>query len=103
MFTLIHRLSLTCNRHSVIMSSELRTIILLGFSFFLIFTSIQTGSMIQETVVQSIAKDYNIQWKGYYSLCIIYTVLSLSNWMAPSTVSLIGCKSSMIAGALTYV
>lgn len=84
------------------MSRELWTISLLGFSFFLIFTSFQTGSMIQQTVVKSIAKDYDIQWNGYTSLCVIYTVFSLSNWMAPSTVSLIGSKASMIVGASTY-
>ena len=84
------------------MARELATVILLGFSFFLIFTSFQTGSMIQQTVVRSIAKEYGIQWNGYISLCVIYAVFSLSNWIAPSTVSLIGVKASMIAGATTY-
>lgn len=83
-------------------SRELWTIILLGFCFFLIFTSFQTGSMIQQTVAKSIAKDYNIQWNGYTSLCIIYAVFSLSNWIAPSTVSLVGSKASMIVAASTY-
>ena len=85
-----------------LVSRELCTISLLGFSFFLVFTSFQTGSMIQQTVVKSVAKQYGIQWNGYISLCVIYAVFSLSNWIAPSTVSLIGCKASMIAGASTY-
>ena len=85
------------------MSSELVTVILLGVSFFLVITPFQTGSMIQQVVTDSISKeDPNIKWNGYYSLCIIYFVFSLSNWIAPSTVSLIGCKWSMVFGALTY-
>jgi len=85
------------------MSRELINIILLGLSFFLIITPFQTGSQIQQVVVKSIAQQYNIHWNGYYSLCIIYLVFSLSNWLAPSTVSFLGPKVSMIIGGSTYV
>ena len=85
------------------MSSELVTVVLLGVSFFLVITPFQTGSMIQQVVTDSISQDYpDIKWNGYYSLCIIYFVFSMSNWIAPSTVSFIGCKWSMVFGALTY-
>jgi len=88
------------------MASELMTIVLLGVSFFLVITPFQTGCMIQKVVVDSIIHESNVitdsNWNGYYSLCIIYFVFSMSNWIAPSTVSLLGCKWSMFFGGLTY-
>ena len=84
------------------MDRELKSIVLLGLSFLLVFTSFQTGTMIQQIVTKSIAKQYGIEWNGYVSLCIIYAVFSISNWIAPSTVSLLGAKWSMVLGASTY-
>lgn len=84
------------------MDRELKSIILLGISFLFVFTSFQTGTMIQKIVTKSITQEYGFEWDGYASLCIIYAVFSISNWIAPSTVAFFGAKWSMIIGASTY-
>ncbi|XP_074597121.1 UNC93-like protein MFSD11 isoform X2 [Brevipalpus obovatus] len=89
------------------MDRGLFNIILMGISFLLIFTAFQTGAIIQKNVVQAINSEYNKAWNGkewnaYNSLAILYAVFSLANWIAPSTVALLGPKVSMILSALTY-
>jgi len=39
----------------------------------------------------------------YFSLSLIYVVFSVSNWVAPSIVVLIGAKLSMFFGSLLYL
>ena len=56
------------------------------------------------TVVKSINKnhpEYNAD--GYVSMSIIYAVLSLANWFAPSFVNYFGPRFSMIVSAVTYM
>ncbi|RWS30849.1 UNC93-like protein MFSD11-like protein [Leptotrombidium deliense] len=88
------------------MDTALYNVILLGLSFFLVFTSFQTGGMIQNAVIDGVndeyEKEWGTPWKGYYSFFIIYGVLSVANWIAPSVVAVIGPKIAMIAGAATY-
>lgn len=38
----------------------------------------------------------------YFSLCIIYVVFSLGNWIAPPVVDAIGPKITMLIGAVMY-
>lgn len=79
-------------------------ILLVGFAFTLIFTAFQTMSMIEQTLIQSIKKDDpNFHGSGYYSLAIIYATFALANWIAPSSIAVIGAKWSMFTGAITYL
>lgn len=58
----------------------------------------------QKTLIDSIHKeDESFDADGYISLAIIYAVLSVCNWGAPSTISIIGPKFSMLIGAVTYL
>ncbi|XP_039261374.1 UNC93-like protein MFSD11 isoform X2 [Styela clava] len=78
-------------------------VLLLGFTFMLVFTGFQTCGMVEQTVLESykqIHPDFN--GVGYTSLAIIYTVFAVANWVAPSIVSIIGPKYSMIISAVTY-
>ncbi|CAG2101577.1 unnamed protein product [Medioppia subpectinata] len=78
-------------------------VMLLGLAFMLIFTAFQTGGMIQQTVVNSIhSRDNSYTANGYTSLCIIYAVMAVANWIAPSVVVITGPKLAMVFGGATY-
>ncbi|XP_064600722.1 UNC93-like protein MFSD11 [Liolophura sinensis] len=77
-------------------------IIVLGVAFMLVFTAFQTASMAEESVLQSAQVNSSFTGDGYTSLAIIYSMFSLSNWAAPSILSLIGPKLCMIVGAVMY-
>ena len=78
-------------------------VLVLGLSFMFLFTSFQTGGMIQGTVVKSIEKeDSNYKANGSVSIAIIYAVLALMNWIAPAIVTFFGPRLSMIISGLTY-
>lgn len=82
---------------------RLYNVIVLGFSFMLVFTAFQTNGIIEQTIIKSIQKDDpSFQGDGYTSLAIIYASFAAANWAAPSIVSLIGNKIAMIAGAAAY-
>ena len=91
-------------------NEKIYNVLLLSFSFMLVFTGFQTCGMVEQTVLNSYindTKDINGQptyhGDGYTSLAIIYTVFAFSNWLAPSIVSIIGSKYSMMIGAVAYV
>ncbi|XP_015788544.1 UNC93-like protein MFSD11 [Tetranychus urticae] len=89
------------------MDKHFFNILILGFSFLLLFTAFQTGGMIQETVVKGVNQEYAKQWNGhswsgYTSLSIVYLVFSIANWIAPSIVAIFGPKTSMIMAAVIY-
>lgn len=80
-------------------------VLLLGLSFMLVFTAFQTWGNIQKTMIESIKTDHE-DFKAanaYYSLAIIYIFLAVFNWTAPSVISVIGAKFSMIVGGITYL
>ncbi|XP_002732131.1 UNC93-like protein MFSD11 [Saccoglossus kowalevskii] len=87
---------------------RLVNVIILGFAFMFLFTAFQTSSMISETVLKSYNTEYHnktdttFRGSGYTSLAIIYSVFAASNWVAPSVVSVIGPKKSMLAGGVMY-
>ncbi|KAI2804911.1 DUF895 domain membrane protein [Blomia tropicalis] len=79
-------------------------VLILGLSFMLLFTSFQTGGMIQGAVVQSLKKyDSNYHADGFISMCIVYAVLAIANWFAPAVVNYLGPRVSMILSGLTYI
>nr|CAB3263792.1 UNC93-like protein MFSD11 [Phallusia mammillata] len=83
-------------------------VIVLGFSFMFMFTGFQTCGMIEQTVLNSYinetTKDGHVTFhgNGYTSLAVIYIVFAFANWIAPSVVSILGPKYSMVAGGITY-
>ncbi|XP_071797565.1 UNC93-like protein MFSD11 [Asterias amurensis] len=84
----------------------LYNVIVMGFSFMFLFTAFQTSSGIEQTVIESIDYDNKTSehfgGSGYYSQAIIYGVFAFSNWLAPSVVSLIGPRVTMLVSALVY-
>ena len=89
-------------------SVKLFNVFFLGASFLLMFTGFQTCGMISQTVLNSYIKETSVnntatfEGSGYTSLAIIYSVFACANWLAPSVVSVIGPKYSMMVGGLTY-
>lgn len=78
-------------------------VIVLGLAFMFVFTAFQTGSMIQKVVIKSIKKQKpSYHGEGYTSLAVIYAVLAVCNWLAPSVITYTGPKFAMIIGAVTY-
>lgn len=76
---------------------------ILGLAFMLIFTAFQTMGNIQQTVIDSITQDDpSFIGNGFTSLAIIYAVFALSNWIAPSIITVIGPKYTMVIGAFFY-
>ncbi|XP_022666487.1 UNC93-like protein MFSD11 isoform X2 [Varroa destructor] len=85
-------------------SVRMFNVILIGFTFMLVFTAFQTGGLIQQTVLKSIQNETNGEYTGdgYWSFCIIYAVFAVSNWIAPSIIALMSPRVSMLVGAITY-
>ena len=93
-----------CNRN-------LYNVIALGVVFLLIFTAFQTTSILQVTALKNAFNDTNTtspamahlqQNLGYYTLCIIYGMLAISNWIAPSIIVLLGNRLTMFISAALY-
>uniref|UniRef100_H2YJY7 UNC93-like protein MFSD11 n=1 Tax=Ciona savignyi TaxID=51511 RepID=H2YJY7_CIOSA len=89
-------------------SLKFYNVIVLGFAFMLMFTGFQTCGMVEQTVLKSYRNDSIVNGTvtyngdGYTSLAIIYVVFAFANWLAPSVVSVLGNKFSMVAGGITY-
>lgn len=77
---------------------------ILGLGFMFVFTSFFTVSNIEKTVLKSIEKDDpSFTGDGYTSLCIIYGVFALCNWLAPAIIGAIGSRKSIYLGSTCYV
>ncbi|XP_027237310.1 UNC93-like protein MFSD11 [Penaeus vannamei] len=80
------------------------SVVVLGVAFMFIFTSFQTQGNMQQVVIKSIQRDdSNFKGSGYISLAVIYAVFATFNWLAPSCLSFLGPKLTMIVGGVTYV
>uniref|UniRef100_A0A2L2Y784 UNC93-like protein MFSD11 n=1 Tax=Parasteatoda tepidariorum TaxID=114398 RepID=A0A2L2Y784_PARTP len=78
-------------------------VLIMGFAFMLVFTAFQTCGMIENIVIKSMNKQYtNYDGDGYISLAIVYAVFAISNWIAPSIISILGAKISMLIGGFCY-
>ncbi|XP_049940982.1 UNC93-like protein MFSD11 [Schistocerca serialis cubense] len=78
-------------------------VVVLGLGFMFAFTAFQTIGNIEKTILDSIhGDDPSFSGDGYSSLAILYAVLSLSNWLTPSIISVTGPRLAMDVGALTY-
>ncbi|XP_047485284.1 UNC93-like protein MFSD11 [Penaeus chinensis] len=80
------------------------SVLVLGVAFMFIFTSFQTQGNMQQVVIKSIQQDDpGFRGSGYISLAVIYAVFATFNWLAPSCLSFLGPKLTMIVGGVTYV
>lgn len=86
------------------MDRNLYNIVLLGICFMLVFAAFQTMGNIEKIILDSIKfDDPSFTANGYVSLSIIYTVFSLSNWLVPSVITILGPKTSLFIGGIAYV
>ncbi|KRX86792.1 UNC93-like protein MFSD11, partial [Trichinella pseudospiralis] len=79
----------------------------LGFGFYFILTAFQSCSVIEVAILHSAeaqnATSHAIdKHAGYYSLTIIYAVLTLCNLFIPPVVQKLSAKWSMVIGGVTY-
>ncbi len=84
-------------------------VFLLGLAFLLVFTAFQTMSNIQTVILDSATDEDSEGFvddrdvgDGFIALCIIYGVSAVCNWFAPSIMTVIGLKFTMIFGAVWY-
>ncbi|KAK5583579.1 hypothetical protein RB653_005176 [Dictyostelium firmibasis] len=68
-------------------------IIILGLSFCILFSAFSPTQILQTTINQNL---------GYYTLAVLYSSLSISNFLSPFIVSKFGEKLSLIIGTLSY-
>lgn len=76
-------------------------VVILGVGFLFIFTAFTTCGNVEQTVVKSL-RNSTFYGSGYHSLGIIYGVFSFSNLLAPTIVTIIGPKMTMILSGLMY-
>uniref|UniRef100_A0A914XAM8 UNC93-like protein MFSD11 n=1 Tax=Plectus sambesii TaxID=2011161 RepID=A0A914XAM8_9BILA len=76
----------------------------LGVGFLLLFTGFSTHGFIGETILYSVSTNSGAidAHAGYYSLAIVYAAFTLSNFLAPAVIAIIGPKWSMTLGSATY-
>ncbi|KAK9891515.1 hypothetical protein WA026_014751 [Henosepilachna vigintioctopunctata] len=83
---------------------RLFNVIGVGLAFMLTFMAFQTMGNIEATILKNVNHDDpSFTGSGYTSLAIIYACLSISNWISPSVISMLGPKWSMFIGSLTYL
>ncbi|KAN0029755.1 hypothetical protein ACTA71_007892 [Dictyostelium dimigraforme] len=68
-------------------------IIILGLCFCILFSAFSPTQILQTTINQNL---------GYYTLAVLYSSLSISNFISPFIVSKLGEKPSLIIGTLSY-
>ncbi|KAH9413623.1 DUF895 domain membrane protein [Dermatophagoides pteronyssinus] len=88
------------------MDRDLINVLVLGVSFMFLFTSFQTNGFIQGPMIDSINHEYGKDHYGantFVSMCLIYLIFSLVNWIAPAFVRLMGARLSMIVSGVTYI
>ena len=89
--------------------TKMLNIILLGLAFMLVFTAWQTMGNVQTTILNSARKKGSPGYvdgfdaDGFTSLAIIYASFSLSNWIAPSVVAVLGPRLTLVAGQALFV
>lgn len=53
--------------------------------------------------MDSINKELQVDWNGFYSLCILYAVFSVTNFLAPSVLLHLGARISLFLSACSYL
>jgi len=81
---------------------------LLGMAFMLTFTAFNTMGNIQTTIMNSAknqdSKGYvpGFNGDGFIALAVVYASFSLFNWFAPSVVSILGPRITLVVGGVIY-
>ena len=83
-------------------SHQMYNILVLSVAFLLLFSSFNTANYIQKVVVNSINKETGVNWDAYLSLCIVYFVFSISNFIVPSVHTFLSAKFCMFFSSLAY-
>lgn len=78
------------------------SLLTLGFGFTLLFTAFQTGSQVSELVFKSYDKEHDTSINAYNGAVVLYIVFAMANWIAPSIISIVKPKLSLIGGAACY-
>ena len=68
----------------------------------MLFTAFATGSQVAEIVFNSYKNEHGVDLNAYTGSVVLYIVFAFSNWFAPSVISLIGSKLTLVIGAATY-
>ncbi|KAG8314901.1 DUF895 domain membrane protein [Homalodisca vitripennis] len=85
-------------------SRELACILSLSLSFMLLFSSDNTMTNMQKTIVSSISDDKSdFQIEGYNVIGVSWSVLAVSIWFGPYLTLAIGPKLTMIMSAVGYM
>lgn len=80
-----------------------QNVVQLAFGFFINFVAFNTQGFIEESVIDSVARDGSInKHAGYYSLAIIYAFYTMGNLTAAQIVDILSPKWAMCIGALCY-
>lgn len=87
----------------MIIDREFVNVLILSWGFMFTFSAFLTTSNIQKTVLDSVAnEDPNFTGDGYSSLAIVYAVLSVCTFFAPSYAQEISPRLSIFTGSLCY-
>ncbi|KAN0015971.1 hypothetical protein ACTFIU_005921 [Dictyostelium citrinum] len=81
------------DNNSVALLNNKINIIILGLCFCILFSAFSPTQILQTTINQNL---------GYYTLALLYSSLSISNFISPFIVSKLGEKISLIIGTLSY-
>ncbi|KAL3285309.1 hypothetical protein HHI36_019418 [Cryptolaemus montrouzieri] len=76
----------------------------LSVAFMLLFTGFQCLGIIMKTILEGFKlENVNFYADGYLCMALIYISFAIANWFAPSVISLIGPKITMIVGDICYM
>ncbi|XP_053214697.1 UNC93-like protein MFSD11 [Panonychus citri] len=89
------------------MDSNVINLLIFSLTFLLVSIPLQTGTIIQAIVVNSINSEYAIkwdgyEWSGYTGLAVCSITTAILSWFTPSLIAIIGCKKSMIIGGIGF-
>ncbi|XP_067940067.1 UNC93-like protein MFSD11 isoform X2 [Watersipora subatra] len=92
---------------AVVCDRSLYNVVFMGIAFMLVFTSFQTGAMIEPVVLEDVQNETKYSpnpftGTGYTSLSVIYLVFAFANWIAAPIVAVVGPRVGMFIGAVIY-
>ncbi|RZF42180.1 hypothetical protein LSTR_LSTR004329 [Laodelphax striatellus] len=87
----------------VVIDDKLFNVIYLGICFMLLFAADFTVANMQKTLISSISDERpDFVVEGYTVLGVLYSMFTVTLWMAPSIVAVIGIRSSFLFASVGY-